>query len=292
MTALGELRVGHGDTLEDDVGLSERVELRFKLGLLRAQSLKAFILARFDLTVDLTALFEHVLKGLPAALGKLGVLFVEGFAAFLAVLHALIDLFTDSVGHGGHGLFKLVDSAQALRQLEHVPERDDRIGNEHCGEEDHEPETELLGDGTDEPEDHRVNNIDDEHAGRAPDEREFKTDIAFDIERIFGIVPPLVMEELLHDKANEELQRRGEHHTAEKQQRKIILDGLEHQQHYQHTEAVYRTDGAVEKAAVDKDAAAHRRKGDLAAPAEKRIYKNYPYHLTKAVTNIHDEPPV
>ena len=37
---------------------------------------------------------------------------------------------------------------------------------------------------------------------------------------------------------------------------------------------------------------AHRRKGDLAAPAEKRIYKNYPYHLTKAVTNIHDEPPV
>ena len=208
------------------------------------------------------------------------------------MLHALIDLFADSVGHGGHGFFKLIDSAQALRQLEHIPERDYRIGNEHGGEEDHEPETELFGDGADELEDHRVHNIDDEHAGRAPDERELKADIALDVEGVLGIVPPLVMEELLHDKADEELQRRGEHHAAEKQQREIFLDRLQHQQHYQHTEAVDRADGAVEKAAVDKDAAAHRCKGDLAAPAEKRIYKNYPYHLTKAVTNIHDEPPV
>ena len=121
--------------------------------------------------------------------------------------------------------------------------------------------------------------MDDLHhqqAGQPPGQGEAQADIAAQVERLVGVVPPALMEKLLQREANPQFQQGSEEHRAQKEQECVLHKRGEAEDHDDHAKAVDGTDRAVEKAAVDKFTGVQGEKADLQAPAEKGINKKDP----------------
>ena len=126
---------------------------------------------------------------------------------------------------------------------------------------------------------HSTRGVDDLHhqqAGQPPGQGEAQADIAAQVERLVGVVPPALMEKLLQREANPQFQQGSEEHRAQKEQECVLHKRGEAEDHDDHAKAVDGTDRAVEKAAVDKFTGVQGEKADLQAPAEKGINKKDP----------------
>ena len=159
------------------------------------------------------------------------------------------------------------------------------VGDPRRAEHGQQNPAERHGDEVHELHDERVDQIDDHHAGDAPCQRKLQTDVALDVQRTVGIVPPLVVEQLFEHPAGEKLQHGREHHAAEEQNQQIVLERLQHEQHGQHAEAVDRADRPVDKAAVDEFALPDGLKRDLGTPAEEAVEEEEPQDLEPGVAH-------
>ena len=121
---------------------------------------------------------------------------------------------------------KLGDSLEALVELEHFSEREYRVEYQQREQCDHDPNADRCGKLFDERVYHRMDDVHDQNAGDAPDYREFKADIALDVEGVVAVIPPFVVEKLLHDEADQKFDRGGEKHTAEEQQHEVAFHML------------------------------------------------------------------
>ena len=142
-----------------------------------------------------------------------------------------------------------------------------------------------MGYGVHQLHDDGVDDVHHQHAGDSPDDGKLQTNVALDVERVVGVIPPLVVENAFHGKTGNELKQGGKHHAAEEKQQQIILHRLQHQHHAENAEAVDRADRAVEKAPVHKFSGLQRGEGHLTAPAQAGVDQHNPPHLNPCISH-------
>ena len=127
--------------------------------------------------------------------------------------------------------------------------------------------------------DDRVDDAHDHQRAHAPQQAEFQTDIAADVEGKVTVVPPAGVIELIQCPAAYQFQCTGQDDTADVQQQDAALQRGQGEQHDDHAEAVNGAHRAVEKAAVHQLTGGGGGKDDLQTPAGAGINEEEGQHM-------------
>ena len=180
------------------------------------------------------------------------------------------------VGHLPKPAGQLIQLAQLLVHPGNGAHRGRQVHRHHSGKHRQQPPSRQVRQRPDAPHNGGVDDFHHQQAGRPPHQGEAQADIAPHVERLVGVIPPPLVEQLLQHQAGDPLQRGGENHGTQKQQQDIFRQRLQHPEHNDHPEAVNGTHRAVEKAPVHKPARTQGGIAHLRAPAQEGIDKKDP----------------
>ena len=113
--------------------------------------------------------------------------------------------------------------------------------------------------------------LDYEQAGQTPGNRKPETNIAVEVEGLVRVIPPALVKYFFQHKASGPFQSGGQDNGTQEQQQEVALQRLQKGQHDDHSKAVDRAPGAVEKSPVDKAARDQGGIADLGTPAQKGV---------------------
>ena len=147
-------------------------------------------------------------------------------AAVLRVRGANIDLLADLVGDSRERILDGLQGAQLFRQLADLHGGDDVVCDPQDAEHAEQRPAELFRDEVDDLGHERLEHVDHEHARQSPQHRELQAHVALDVQRTFGVVPPLVVEHLFQHPAGEVFDGAREQHAAAAE--RISGDDVEH----------------------------------------------------------------
>lgn len=151
----------------------------------------------------------------------------------------------------------------------------DEAGIEH----DQQDDAQLFGKPIDEGIDRRLNDTYGHEAGDTPEQREFQTDIAFEVKAFAGVIPPVLVENFFQDETCDEFDSSCKDNGTGVQDQDIITQGIQSDNDGNNSKAVDRAVRTVKEAAVDESAVFDRLIHDFQAPAEEGIDNEEPEHL-------------
>ena len=234
---------------------------------------------RQQVTVDKVALLEQSLELFAQTLG-LG-------AALLKLERAVGQTVADAVGHLLERLCNVVDRAHVRIELECVHGRYAEVAQKRRGNYAQHNIAVRARYGLDQIHKlhrHRVEYVQDADAAHAPQQREFQTYIAADVEGVIRVVPQPGVHEFLRCPADDQLEHRAYDHAAYVHQKHVILYRSQCQYDRNKAVAVDRADRPDEEAAVNKYALVRRVEDDLHTPAGKAVNEKQPQQLREAIT--------
>lgn len=100
--------------------------------------------------------------------------------------------------------------------------------------------------------DQRVDKIHDGHAGDSPDQRENQAYITADIKRLFRIVPPFIVEYLVHCPSSNAFEKGNQNDGRNIENNQVVLVGCEKCDNYSDSHTIDRADRAVQESSVHK----------------------------------------
>ena len=185
----------------------------------------------------------------------------------------------DTVGQLLHGIQRLGQTGGGKGRNDYVC-RVDRIEHTH-NDKAHKGRDHIHKTGDD-----RVDDAHDHQRAHAPQQAEFQTDVAADVEGKVAVVPPAGVIKLIQCPAAYQFQRTGQDDTADVQQQDAVLQRGQGEQHDDHAEAVNGAHRAVEKAAVHQLTGGGGGKDDLQTPAGAGINEEEGQHMIQRKSRI------
>ena len=129
----------------------------------------------------------------------------------------------------------------------------------------------------------RIAYIHTEEGQQAPDDGIFQTDIAVEIPRFLGIIPPLLPEDALQQSACDQLHGGGQYHASQEQEEGRAAQFGQEDREQDGGYPVCGGEGGVEESAVDQAALPGGRQRGLQQPAQERVYQKEPGKLINCV---------
>ena len=193
-------------------------------------------------------------------------------AGFRDALLQLLDL----LRVGGEGLETLPDIEGTEYREDHVF---DEEGVEHGDNDDVADRGPVHG----ELRDARVQEMHEKERHRAPAKGRAEADVAAEVQRILAVIPPLHVEDVVHERAGDELERGPDQHAHQEGRDEVRAVGPGEDEEKRAAGTVDRKPRTVTEAAVHEAHRLQRAVGRLEAPAEDAVEHKKPRPLQQGV---------
>ena len=175
------------------------------------------------------------------------------------------------------------EGLETLPNIEGAEYREDQVLDEEGVEHGHDDDIADRGPVHGELRYARVHEMHEKERHRAPAEGRAEADIAAEVQRILAVIPPLHVENVVHERAGDELEAGADQHAHQEGHDEVRAVGPGEDEEKRAAGAVDREPRAVTEAAVHEAHRLQRAVGRLEAPAEDAVEHEEPRPLQQGV---------